>query len=64
MRSDNKTMFGVPVEMHEDGTQYYVALHEVTMRDAHEEGKILKRVKAHVVDYKLKMVRQDTGQEV
>jgi len=64
MRSDNKTLFGVPFEMREDGTQYYVALHEVTMRDAHEEGKILKRVKAHVVDYKLKMVRQDTGQEV
>jgi superfamily II DNA or RNA helicase len=64
MRSDNKTLFGVPLEVREDGDQYYVALHEVTMRDAHEEGGILKRVEAHVVDYRIKMVRADTGEEV
>lgn len=64
MRSDNKTLFGVPFEEDEQGDQFYVALHEVTMRDAHEEGEILKHVRAHVVDYRLKMVRQDTGEEV
>ncbi len=64
MRSDNKTLFGVPFEVREDGQQYYVALHEVTMRDAHEEGRILKRVKAHIVDYRLTMVNNDTGQHV
>ncbi len=64
MRSDNKTLFGVPFEVREDGEQYYVALHEVTMRDAHAEGGILKHVAAHVVDYRLKMVRADTGEEV
>jgi superfamily II DNA or RNA helicase len=64
MRSDNKTLFGVPFEMREDGEQYYVALHEVTLRDAHAEGAILKQVAAHVVDYRLKMVRGDTGEEV
>lgn len=64
MRSDNKTLFGVPFETSKDGAQYYVALHEVTLRDAHEEGRILKRVEAHAVDYRLKMVRAGTGQEV
>lgn len=64
MRSDDKTLFGVPFEMRENGEQYYVSLHEVTMRDAHAEGNILKLVKAHVVDYKLKMVRSDTGEIV
>lgn len=64
MRSDNKTLFGVPFVTGDDGDQYYEALHEVTMRDAHEEGRILKRVDAHVVDYRLKMVRGDTGEEV
>ena len=64
MRSDNKTLFGVPFVVGEGGDQYYEALHEVTMRDAHEEGQILKRVDAHVVDYRLKMVRGDTGEEV
>jgi superfamily II DNA or RNA helicase len=64
MRADNKTLFGVPFEVRADGEQYYRSLHEVTMRDAHAEGKILKRVKAHVVDYKLKMVHADTGQVV
>lgn len=64
MRSDNKSLFGVPFEARESGEQYYVALHEVTLRDAHAEGKILKRVEAHVVDYHLKMVREDTGEFV
>ncbi|MEX0599744.1 MAG: DEAD/DEAH box helicase family protein, partial [Rhodothermales bacterium] len=64
MRSDNKTLFGVPFEVGPDGDQYYVALHEVSMRDAHAEGRILKRVDAHTIDYRLKMVRQDTGEEV
>lgn len=64
MRSDNKTLFGVPFEINSEGEQYYVALHEVTMRDAHEEGGILKRVQAHVIDYFLKLVRQDTGEAV
>lgn len=64
MRSDNKTLFGVPFELRTNGEQYYTALHEVTMRDAHAEGKILKRVKAHVVDYRLKMMHADTGEIV
>lgn len=64
MRSDNKTLFGVPFDLRTNGEQYYTALHEVTMRDAHAEGKILKRVKAHVVDYRLKMMHADTGEIV
>lgn len=64
MRSDNKTLFGVPFETRLDGEQYYTALHEVTMRDAHSEGRILKRVNAHIVDYRLTMVRSDTGRQV
>ena len=64
MRSDNKTLFGVPFELRENGEQYYISLHEVTMCDAHAEGEILKRVNAHIVDYRLKMVRADTGQVV
>lgn len=64
MRSDNKTLFGVPFDVGPDGDQYYVALHEVSMRDAHAEGEILKRVDAHTIDYRLKMVRSDTGEEV
>lgn len=64
MRSDNKALFGVPFEKREGGDQYYVALHEVTLRDAHAEGKILKKVEAHVVDYHLTMVREDTGEMV
>jgi superfamily II DNA or RNA helicase len=64
MRSDNQTLFGVPFQVGTDGDQYYVALHEVTMRDAHEEGRILKRVQAHIVDYRLKMVHTDTGETV
>ena len=34
------------------------------MREAHAEGGILKRVDAHVVDYSIKMLRGDTGEEV
>jgi superfamily II DNA or RNA helicase len=64
MRSDNKSLFGVPVEVRGGNEQFYIALHEVTMRDAHSEGKILKRVKAHVIDYKLKMKHADTGETV
>ena len=64
LRSDGKALFGVPFSEDEDGTQYYEALHEVTMRDAHAEGGILKRVDAHVVDYDLQMIREDTGEEV
>ncbi len=64
LRSDGKALFGVPHETRADGEQYYRALHEVTMRDAHAEGGILKRVDAHVVDYQLRMIREDTGEEV
>lgn len=64
LRSDNKTLFGVPFEQDAEGNQFYVALHEVTLRDAHAEGQILKHVDAHVVDYRLRMVRHDTGEEV
>jgi|GEM_PF-321778 len=64
MRSDNKTLFGVPFEIGPDGNNYYVALHEVSMREAHAEGKILKGVQAHVIDYRLRMIRSDTGEEV
>ena len=64
IRSDNKTLFGVPMEAGGGGEHYYSALHEVTLRDAHAEGKILKKVEAHVVDYHLTMVREDTGERV
>jgi superfamily II DNA or RNA helicase len=64
LRSDNKTLFGVPVTEDADGFTYYRALHEVSMRQAHAEGGILKRVDAHVVDYTVRMVRTDTGEEV
>lgn len=64
MRSDNKTLFGVPLEVGPDGDQYYRALHEVSLREAHAEGGILKRVAAHVLDYRLRMVRSDTGEQV
>ncbi|MEL6614279.1 MAG: DEAD/DEAH box helicase family protein [Bacteroidota bacterium] len=64
LRSDNKTLFGVPFDEDADGVQTYRALHEVTMRDAHEEGRILKRVDAHVVDYSVRMVHTETGEEV
>ena len=64
LRSDNKTLFGVPFTTDDDGFQYYEALHEVSMRQAHAEGGILTRVDAHVVDYTVRMVRTDTGEEV
>ncbi len=64
LRSDNKTLFGVPFDEDADGVQTYRALHEVTMRDAHEEGHILKRVDAHVVDYSVRMVNTESGEEV
>ncbi|MEM6328120.1 MAG: DEAD/DEAH box helicase family protein [Bacteroidota bacterium] len=64
LRSDNKTLFGVPFDTDADGTQTYRAVHEVTMRDAHAEGGILKRVDAHVVDYSVRMVHTETGEEV
>lgn len=64
MRSDNKTLFGVPFTVDAEGTAFYEALHEVTLRDAHAEGAILKRVEAHVTDYKLRLFHADSGQEV
>lgn len=64
LRSDQKTLFGVPFREGPDGVAYYEALHEVTLRDAHAEGGILKRVDAHVVDYAIQLVRGDTGEEV
>ena len=64
MRSDSKTLFGVPFTEDAEGNQFYEALHEVTMREAHAEGGILKRVDAHVVDYTVRMQRTDTGEEV
>lgn len=67
MRSDNKTLFGVPFEVRNNNgikEQYYIALHEVSLRDAHQEGKILKHVDAHVIDYNIKMTRMDTGEIV
>ena len=64
MRSDSKTLFGVPTTTDAEGFEYYDALHEVGMREAHAEGGILKRVDAHVVDYSVRMVRTDTGEEV
>ena len=64
MRSDAKSLFGVPTTTDAEGFEYYDALHEVGMREAHQEGGILKRVEAHVVDYAVRMVRTDTGEEV
>ena len=64
MRSDNKSLFGVPMEAETNGEQYYKALHEVTLKEAHAEGKILKKVEAHVVDYHLTMLKEDTGDRV
>ncbi len=68
MRSDNKTLFGVPTETRQgaDGklTQFYTPLHEVALRDAHAEGSILKRVAVHVIDYNVKLKNTDTGEIV
>jgi len=68
IRSDGQPLFAVPHETvsNEDGSesQFYDALHEVTLRQAHAEGGILKRVEAHVVDYAITMVEEDSGREV
>ncbi len=64
LRSDSKSLFGVPVTTDAEGFEYYDALHEVGMREAHAEGQILKRVQAHVVDYTVGMVHTDTGERV
>lgn len=67
MRADNKTLFGVPFDFRRNGDkieQYYVALHEVSLRDAHAEGKILKRVQAHVIDYSIRLKNRETGETV
>lgn len=68
MRSDNKSLFGVPTETRTgaDGrqTQFYTPLHETLLRDAHAEGSILKRVAVHVIDYTVKLKNTDTGEIV
>jgi superfamily II DNA or RNA helicase len=68
MRSDNKTLFGVPSEVRVglDGrpTQFYKPLHETLLRDAHAEGRILKRVAMHVIDYTIRLKNTDTGEIV
>lgn len=67
MRADNKSLFGVPFDIRRNGDkieQYYVALHEVTLRDAHSEGKILKKVQAHVIDYHIRLKNKETGETV
>ena len=68
LRSDGKPLFGVPHEttVTDSGHERleYKALHEVSLRDAHAEGQILKRIEAHVVDYTITMVEEDTGEEV
>jgi superfamily II DNA or RNA helicase len=63
VRSDNKALFGVPFEIKND-ERFYSALHEVLLRDAHEEGKILKRVSVNMIDYKIKLRNIDTQEEV
>jgi len=68
LRSDGKPLFGVPHETTTSDSGHeqlqYKALHEVSLRDAHAEGGILKRIEAHVVDYTITMVEEDTGEEV
>jgi len=68
LRSDGKPLFGVPHETVTSDSGHerlqYKALHEVSLRDAHAEGEILKRIEAHVVDYTITMVEEDTGDEV
>lgn len=63
VRSDNKALFGVPFEIRND-ERFYTALHEVLLRDAHEEGKILKRVSVNMIDYKIKLRNIETQEEV
>lgn len=68
MRSDNKSLFGVPTEtrLGSDGkhVQFYTPLHETLLRDAHAEGGILKRVAVHIIDYTVKLKNTDTGEIV
>jgi superfamily II DNA or RNA helicase len=68
LRSDGKPLFGVPhdVVQTNDGREelHYRALHEVGLSDAHAEGEILKRIEAHIIDYTVTMVEEDTGEEV
>ena len=68
LRSDGKPLFGVPHDVVEsnDGREelHYRALHEVGLSDAHAEGEILKRIEAHIIDYTVTMVEEDTGEEV
>jgi len=68
LRSDGKPLFGVPHDVvqtsggHEE--LHYRALHEVGLSNAHAEGEILKRIEAHIIDYTVTMVEEDTGEEV
>ena len=68
LRSDGKPLFGVPhdvVQTKSGGEElHYRALHEVGLSDAHAEGEILKRIEAHIIDYTVTMVEEDTGEEV
>ena len=68
MRSDNKSLFGVPQEIREDEagklTQFYKPLHETLLRDAHAEGGVLKKVRAHVMDYAVTLRNTETGLEL
>ena len=68
LRSDGKPLFGVPhdvVQTQSGGEElHYRALHEVGLSDAHAEGEILKRLEAHIIDYTVTMVEEDTGEEV
>jgi superfamily II DNA or RNA helicase len=65
VRSDNKSLFGVPTEIRTglDGrpTQFYQPLHETLLRDAHAEGGILKRLSVHVIDYAVTLQHTHTG---
>ncbi|MFN8367411.1 MAG: DEAD/DEAH box helicase family protein [Candidatus Kapaibacterium sp.] len=63
LRSDNKTLFGVPFTSN-GAEQFYVALHEVSLRNAHSEGRILKHVASHIVDYNIKMYNTQSGETV
>ncbi|MBL7997793.1 MAG: DEAD/DEAH box helicase family protein [Candidatus Kapabacteria bacterium] len=63
LRADNKTLFGVPFHSNGD-EQFYVALHEVSLRDAHAEGRILKHVSTHVVDYTIMLYNTKSGERV
>lgn len=64
IRSDNKSLFGVPFEIRNGNERFYKALHEVQLRDAHEEGGILKRVSTNMIDYKIKLRNIESGDEI